>query len=140
MFVRTGERLVVGKVQAAESTSQKTKTTTKTNKKQQITSDAGGERVEHDARAEHGAAVVRIKGADERQPKHAHRDHQDLRADAQARGKQVDVRREAKDGAMEVLPPRLIRLLPQLGVVARVLDEVVLEHAQQDGGEEAGQK
>lgn len=98
-----------------------------------------GEGVEDDERGKHGAAVVGVKRPDQGQAKDAEGEGEQLRAGADERAEEGALRREAEDVAVHVLPARLLQLLGVL-VVARVLDKVVLEHAQQDGGQEAGEQ
>ena len=101
--------------------------------------DAGGERVQHDERGEHGAAVVGVEGAHQRQAKHAEGERQQLQPGAHEGAEQRAAGREAEDVAVHKLPPALLRVLGVL-VVDCVLDEVVLEHAHEDGGQESGEQ
>mmetsp|Transcript_18486 Transcript_18486/g.45975 ORF Transcript_18486/g.45975 Transcript_18486/m.45975 type:complete len:697 (-) Transcript_18486:14-2104(-) len=100
-----------------------------------VAGNAAGESVQHDARREQRPAVVRVEHSHQRQHEHEQHHGEELRAGADHRAEQRDVAREAEHVAVDILPPRLLRLLLHL-VVARVLNEVVLQHAHQDSGQE----
>ena len=104
-----------------------------------VSRDARGEGVQHDERREHGAAVVGVEGAHQRQREHAEGERQQLQARPHQRAEEGAAGGEAEDVAVHELPPALLAVLGLL-VVGRVLDKVVLEHAHEDGGQEAGEQ
>jgi hypothetical protein len=66
----------------------------------------------HNAGGEEGAAVVGVEDADQGKCKDADGHGQDLAARAHARAEQRQVRREAEHVPVDILPPRLLLVLP----------------------------